>query len=265
MRRLLAWLLLAGAVGAAPALATDQPAEAPPQQTTQVAGTVPDLVGRWLVAARIEIPNRPELGSSIAALWDVSAPGGKITVTVPQVELPQALRDELAQANSKHAPWEPTERELRDVRDGWDRLPALDRGVGRIETKLTGSDAFDATMKGEERMKGAHFIVQQIVDFQPGGGRPIKDVYIYGALEQRPDGWTGNYMTASVAPTPIPIPITMNGTFRLYRLDSVPAPGLLERLLGVFAGCGRRSTTTTAVPEPRLGRAGLVALPPRAS
>src|SRR5262249_28386463 len=254
------WLLLAGALGAVPAPAADQPAEAPPQQTTQVAGTLPDLVGRWLVVARIEIPNRAELGSTIASLWDVSAPGGKVTVTVQQVELPQPIQDELAQANSQHARWEPTERELRDVPDSWGRLPAFDRGVARIETKITGSDAFDATMKSEELMKGARFIIQQIVDFQAGGGRPIKDVYIYGALEQRPDGWTGNYMSASVAPTPVPIPITIDGTFRLYRLDAVPAPGLLERLLGVFAGCGRRNATTAA-PVARPGRAGGAASP----
>jgi hypothetical protein len=64
----------------------------------------------------------------------------------------------------------------------------VDRGIGQVEIKVTRSDAFDTVMKGEERMKGARFMVQQIVDYRPGGGRPIKDVYIYGALEERPDG-----------------------------------------------------------------------------
>lgn len=241
MRRLLARLLLAGALLPAIVPAADQTAEAPPQQTTQVAGTVPDLVGRWLVVARIEIPTRPDLGSTIASLWDVSAPGGTVALTVPQVELPPALRTELAQANAQHARWEPTARELQDLRDGWAALSPLDRGIAQIATKISGSDAFDATAKGEARMKDARFIVQQTADFRPGGGRPIKDVYLYGALEQQADGWSGNYMSASVAPTPVPIPITLNGTFRLYRLDSVPARGFLDRLLGMFSGCGRRS------------------------
>jgi len=74
--------------------------------------------GTDLVVARIEIPTRTDLGSTIASLWDVSAPDGKVTLTVPQVELPEALRTELAQANSTHARWEPTTRELQDLRDG---------------------------------------------------------------------------------------------------------------------------------------------------
>src|SRR5262249_38106294 len=73
----------------------------------------------------------------------------------------------------------------------------------------------------------------------PGGGRPIKDVYLYGALQQQSDGWTGNFMSASVAPTPVPIPITLNGTFRLYRLDSVQPRGGFDRLFDVVSGCGR--------------------------
>jgi len=238
MRRLLASLLLAGVL--APALApADQPTEAPPEQTTQIAGDVPNLVGRWLVVSRVEIPTRTDLGSTIASLWDVTAPGGKMSLTVPQVELPKALQDELAQANSTHARWEPTTRELQDLRDGWSSLEPLDRGVGRIETKITGKDAFDAVQKGEQRMKDALFIVQQTFDYRPGGGRPIRDVYLYGGVAQQPDGWTGSYMSASIAPTPVPVPITLNGTFRIYRLDSTQSPGLLERFFNMFSGCGR--------------------------
>jgi hypothetical protein len=70
-------------------------------------------------------------------------------------------------------------------------------------------------------------------------GRPIKDVFIYGAMAQQPDGWSGNYMSASVAPTPVPVPITLNGTFRIYRLDSAPSRGLLQRFFDMFSGCGR--------------------------
>jgi hypothetical protein len=34
-----------------------------------------------------------------------------MSMTVPQVELPKSLQDELAQANSTHVRWEPTARE----------------------------------------------------------------------------------------------------------------------------------------------------------
>jgi hypothetical protein len=46
-------------------------------------------------------------------------------------------------------------------------------------------------------------------------------------------------MSATVAPTPVPIRITLNGRFRAYRLESIRERGLLARLLDVFAGCGR--------------------------
>jgi hypothetical protein len=238
MRWLIVWMALAG-ISYCPAWCEEQ-SGTQPQQTTQVAGTVPDLAGRWLVVTRVEIAPKSGLGTTTASLWNVTTAGGKPEVTLREASLPAALQASLDKANAAHAVWEPSAAELRDLQQAWDGLPALDRGFGHVETKITGSDAFDDVMKGEERMKGARFVVQQIVDFRPGGGRPIKDVYIYGALEQQPDGWSGNSMSATVAPTPVPIPITLNGTFRAYRLDSAGGRGLLARILDVFSGCGRR-------------------------
>src|SRR5262249_60633689 len=134
--------------------------------------------------------------------------GGTIDDSRWEAGLTQDVNDAVEPANEERPHWEPGRRELQVIRDSWRCLPPSDTGVGHVETKVTGSDAFDSVMKGEERMKGARFIIQQIVDFLPGGGRPIKDVYIYGGLEERPDGWSGSYMSAGVAPSPVPIPIT---------------------------------------------------------
>jgi len=234
MRWFLACLAALGLLSPWPARCAEPPAE----QITQVTGTVPDLAGRWLVVSRVEIGASSALATSTTALWDVTKDGGKLSVTLRQADLPPVLRESLEKANAAHVAWEPSAGELADLRQSWEGLPPAERGIGHVETKITGSDAFDDVMKGEERMKGARFAIQQVVDFRPGQGRPIKDVYIYGALEQRPDGWAGNYMSASVAPTPVPIPITLNGTFRAYRLES--QRGLLARMMDVFAGCGRR-------------------------
>jgi hypothetical protein len=237
MRWLIVWLALVG-VSSSPAWCED--AGTQPKQTTQVGGSVPDLSGGWLVVTRVEIAPKSGLGTTTASMWNVSTAAGKPEVTLREVGLPAALQASLDKANAEHAVWEPSAGELRELRQAWGGLPALDRGFGHVETKITGSDAFDDVMKGEERMKGARFVVQQIVDFLPGGGRPIKDVYIYGAFQQQPDGWSGNSMSASVAPTPVPIPITLNGTFRAYRLDLAASRGLLARIMDVFSGCGRR-------------------------
>jgi hypothetical protein len=237
MRWLIVWLALVG-LSSSPARCED--AATQPKQTTQVSGTVPDLAGGWLVVTRVEIAPKSGLGTSTVSLWNVTTAGGKPEVTLREVGLPAALQASLDKANAAHAVWQPSPGELRELRQAWGGLPVLDRGFAHVETKITGSDAFDEVMKGEERMKGARFVVQQIVDYLPGGGRPIKDVYIYGALAQQPDGWSGNSMSASVAPTPVPIPITLNGTFRAYRLDLAAGRGLLARILDVFSGCGRR-------------------------
>jgi hypothetical protein len=69
----------------------------------------------------------------------------------------------------------------------------------------------------------------------------MKDVMLYGATAETPDGWKGNYASATVAAAPFPIPISFGGTFRMYRLDAVPQRGFLERIMRVFSGCGRQS------------------------
>jgi hypothetical protein len=236
MRWVFAWLALAAVLS--PWSARSESSQ--PQQTTQVACAVPDLAGRWLVVTRVELAPKSELGITTTTLWTVVTADGKPEITLRQAELPPAVQASLEKANAAHAVLEPRLRELQELQEAWTGLPVLDRGIARVETKITSSDAFDTVMKGEERMKGARFVVQQVVDFSPGEGRPIKDVYIYGALEPRPDGWSGNYMSATVAPTPVPIPITLNGTFRAYRLESIAGRGLLARILDVFSGCGRR-------------------------
>jgi hypothetical protein len=57
------------------------------------------------------------------------------------------------------------------------------------------------------------------------------------------DGYSGSYTYATVAAAPFPITISHTGTGRMYQLESVPQRGLLERVLGVFTGCGRRSSS----------------------
>jgi hypothetical protein len=48
------------------------------------------LSGSWLVVA--QIPSKSEPAGTAASLWDVSAPGGKLDVTLRQVDLLGAER-----------------------------------------------------------------------------------------------------------------------------------------------------------------------------
>jgi hypothetical protein len=162
------------------------------------------------------------------------------------VLLPAPLQEALAAAGKDGRLWEPTERDLREIRDGWDSLPPDEPRVSNVETTIMGKQTFTEMVQAEEEMKNAEFVVQLILDFLPGEGRPMKDVLFYGVTGTLPDGYRGNLTSASLVAAPFPIPIVFKGTFRLYRLDSVPQAGLLERVLGMFSGCCRTSAAAPA-------------------
>jgi len=113
MRWLIVWMALAG-ISYCPAWCEEQ-SGTQPQQTTQVAGTVPDLAGRWLVVTRVEIAPKSGLGTTTASLWNVTTAGGKPEVTLREVGLPAELQASLDKANAAHAIWEPSAAELRDL------------------------------------------------------------------------------------------------------------------------------------------------------
>lgn len=247
MRRSLAWSLLALAVCTSPLAAADPaapsgaPAASSPVSSTQIQGTVPDLTGRWLVVTQVMTgEGRPAGG--LTSLWNVTSAGGKPQLELRWAPLPAPLEQALQTANKEGQSWEPSADQVAQLRDAWDALPAEDRGAAKVETTLTGKDAFTDAIKADERLRDAEFLVQIVVDYAPGPSRPIKDVMLYGVVEPQPYGYRGNYASATIAAAPFPIPIALKGTFRLYRVDPVQPPGLLQRILGMFAGCGRTPT-----------------------
>jgi hypothetical protein len=246
MRRSLAWSLLGLAVCASPALAADPPgatgATAPstPEYSTQVQGTVPDLAGRWFVVTQVEPPQGGQgVIGVLPGFWEVTTADGKPQLVVRWLRLPPPLARAVETANKEKRGWEPSVRELEQLRDAWSTLPAEDRGAARVEAIITGKDALADAVKADARMKDAEFLVQIDVSYNPGGGRPMRDVLLHAVLEPQPFGYRGNYASVSIAAAPVPIPIALAGTFRLYRLESLPEPGLLRRVLGMFSGCGR--------------------------
>lgn len=236
MLRLLATMALlafAPCRGLAPA---GDVAETPPEQTTAVRGTVPDLTGHWLVLSYIAVGDNVR---TVAALWEVTAPEGTARVELRFVALPATVQASLDQANEANSRWEPSAQQLQDLRNAWATLAPETRGASKVETMIDGRDAFDETLKKDETTKDSPFVIRQMVSYLPGAQRPIKDVLVYGVTEQLPDGFGGKYVSASIAAAPFPVPISFKGTFRMYRLESVPARGLFARLLDVFSGCGR--------------------------
>jgi hypothetical protein len=87
-----------------------------------------------------------------------------------------------------------------------------------------------------------HRWIYIIVDAKRAGGA-IQTINVYGVLEARDGGYFGNFTTATVAAAPLPIPIMLNGTFQLYRLErdgSSTSRGFFARLMDAFQGCGKK-------------------------
>ncbi len=248
MRAVLFWSLLALTAWSIPAQA-DEPAapsgaqDAAPKFTTKVQGTVPDLAGRWLVVTQVRPPQGGSMVFTVAQPWEVTIVDGQPQVVLRFVKLTPPLEEQLAAANKESRVWEPTGAQLDEVRDAWSSLPPNDRGADTVETVLIGKDSFPDAVKNDADMKDAQFLIQININYRPGAQRPIRDVLLYGVTGSDDRGYHGNYASATIAAAPVPIPIALKGTFRLYRLDGAHAPGLLRRILDMFSGCGRSRKT----------------------
>jgi hypothetical protein len=214
----------------------------PPRLTTTVRGSIPDLTGRWLLVAEVS-PQGQRVTIPVVYGWEVTTPDAKPALAYRWGGLPPAVQASLDAAIAKTAPWQPSPQQLEDIRRGWDTLAPDVKPVATIDTTISGPDAEPDAIRGDARLAGSLFAVQSVTTFQPGAGRATREAIVLGAKERTPDGYQGDYLSTTVAAAPFPIPITFAGTFRMYRVDAKPEPGLVQRVLDVFSGCGRSSRT----------------------
>lgn len=244
MRIVTLLLTLVACLSGPPARADEQlqPAPLPPaKEHTTVRGTLPsDLAGRWMVVGWIDIPGGRS--RTVAALWEIKEDGGQLVLVNRFAVLPQAQTDALNAANSAEQPWHPTPADVAAVAAAWDQLPTADPRLTDIENELVARDGFDDAFKHEQKSKDAVWAVRQSEVFDASAAPAMKQINVYAALAEKDGGWTGNYTAATLAAAPLPIPITLNGTFQAFRLSGGEARprGFLARILDVFSGCGRR-------------------------
>jgi len=224
-------------LAAAPLLAQQQtpgPGPTAPTQTTEVRGTVPDLSGRWLVALRLGTTQRNPAVVTLR-FWDVTAPGGVPRVEDRPVRLPPAMAERQKQAG---VTWTPTPADLRELVAAWNDLPVEERGVATVKTEIDEKSRFDDLLKSEEAARDAAWALRQTVTFQPGGGRPVRELVVLGIDAQTPTGFRGKAALVMLAMAPFPVPISLRGTVDMYRLEE--RRGLVARMLDTLSGCGRR-------------------------
>ena len=211
-------------IGSPPAFA-DPPAAG--LQETRVVGTAPDLAGRWLLVATLGQGG----GRSSATLWDVTSDAAGLQVRERHVGLPPAQRAELERGG-----WTPSPADLDAIASAWDALVPVERGIARTRHEILGPDGFDDTVRNDPLSAGALWIARQSYAFAPGGSRPSQEHRIFVATAREGDGWAGKYADATIAMVPMPMPITLEGSFRLVRLPAAPR-SLWTRLADVFRGC----------------------------
>jgi hypothetical protein len=218
----------------------------PPTQTTKVQGTLPaDLAGRWLAVPWIELPGGKT--STTPRLFTISGSGEQMTLTQQFVTLPPAPQQAIDAANAARTPWEPTPEDLRAIAGAQDSAAPFDPGLRTSSVELIGEDAFDETIRNEPRAAGAKWLLRFTETYRPSPtNRSLKQVAAFAVTGPRDGDWVGGYSSVHVAAAPLPVPISLNGSFRLYRLDGAgetaekPERGFLVRLADQLIGCGSR-------------------------
>ena len=169
------------------------------------------------------------LGAAFAAVWRV-----RRWLALPLLAIPLAVNgaafasvDPVASFQSPY----------------WDKLPVDDALYHELWNEISGRDGFDEGLKTEDRTKDALFVVRQRLEPTPGSSPIIRQVFVYAVTGSDGDVFTGNFDGVMVAAAPMPMPITLKGSLRLYHVEGPPvtaAPrGILARFLDIFRGCHR--------------------------
>lgn len=241
--RTVAWVPVVAALLACQAAGASEPTEPPPlpppEQHTVVRGTPPadrDVAGRWMVVGWIELPDGKV--RTTPALWEIERGNGQLVLTVRFAALPSDQQRSLDDANSGEHAWRPSPLDVAQLAAAWDTLSTSDPRLVSVDNEIVGRDGFDQSFTSEVKTRDAAWVVRQSERFHPSASPAMQSINVYAVLEPREGGYFGNFTTATIAAAPLPIPITLNGTFQMYRLGTAPRR-FLARVMDFFRGCGR--------------------------
>ena len=240
---ILLWRTIAGAAITAvlaPSAGTCADAQKPAEvaETTDILGQLPDdLAGRWLIVNQIKLPSGET--RSYPHLWEIRRGQQHLEFMLKRVDVPVELTKKVQDAGNGPTPWTPGADDLHLLDERWEQLPATGADWAKIEHKLYGADAFTEELNTDEETKGSKFALLTKETFS--GAQPVKStISVYGFRESGPNGQSGSFVTTSIAAAPLPIPITLKGDFKTYRVgEPPPPPSILRRILDMFSGCRR--------------------------
>jgi hypothetical protein len=219
--------------------AAEPPPVPPPEQHTIVRGTAPQaLTGRWIAVGWIELPG--DKARTTVTLWEITEKDDQPVLTVRFAALSPELESARQDADRAEKQWHPQPHDIAQLAATWDGLPPIDPRLVSVQSEIVARDGFDQAFKTEPKTRDAVWAVRQVEKYHASAAPAIQTINVYAVLGPREGGYFGNFTTATVAAAPLPIPITLNGTFQLYRVGDVPSRGFFDRLMDMFRGCGRR-------------------------
>jgi hypothetical protein len=220
-----------------PATTAPTPTTIPPpaKQATEVQGTVPTagLLGRWLVVSAVKTPDGKV--KPAPRVWQLRQGADHVEMVFEYDALPQRINEELNAAGMQGTGWTPSEDDLREIADHPPSDTAPPADIRSIQSKLIGSDALPPELQEDETTKGAQFVILAIEGFSGRQGM-IKNIASYAVREQAPTTLTGSFVNTAIAAAPLPIPITLKGDFKAYKLGAPTPKPWWQRL---FSGCQR--------------------------
>jgi hypothetical protein len=214
-------------------------------ETTRTEGTLPtDLRGVWLAVPVVEFPNGKH---SLARIYEIGGEPAAPRLHLVVKDLPGRLGETLQAAQAAQRMWEPSAADLRELALRWDEFSLPAGEFLSIQYRVVGRDAYDDALNTDQASAGSLFTILATERYVPKPNHASQSIFSYGAREIGPDLIGGTHVQGTVAAAPFPIPLSFNGTFRMYRIAPAErgwrwrAWRLVARLTDGLRGCARRT------------------------
>jgi hypothetical protein len=223
-------------LGAASAIAAKPPDFA---QATWVVGKAPgNLGGAWFLYAQAQFKT---VSRALPPQLITAAPGpdGGVDLKLLDVQLPKAIYEPFQAANRKPQAWEPSPQDIALLRKEWAKLPPMtdkdwrksEREYDRVDFMVVTPEKYGETFADQppdihQELDGSVFTLVVVEKYRPHAVEPGENVAqamtrktMYVVRKTSDSLLEGKQFTGYVAAAPgVPLPISMTGPFRMYRL-----------------------------------------------
>jgi hypothetical protein len=209
-------------------------------QETKVDGKVPvSLGGAWFLYAQARVQSGRAIALS-PQLFTVAQKGNRdVALHLLDVEFPKSIDEPYRASLRKPKAWEPSPADIALLRKDWSKLPpdttkdvhANDVAYDRVEFTLASPEKYaeafpDVGDAVQEALKGSVFALRVIEKYRPLPVAPEEKIAqvmerksMYVVRRASDSVLEGEQFTGYVAAGPgVPIPISLAGPFKLYRL-----------------------------------------------